>query len=164
MNKCKEFKFILEDLQDIFITTLIVILFHMFLGMQNNDILVSLLSCTNVSAYSHIVSISCALYTENVAKMWIEENRRKNLWTALFFKILVSIFMHLTLIKIVYTFLVETTLFNIGLTIVSILVGQIIERFIQEKISISSNIEEIFKYINIVFILILVISVMIGGI
>ncbi len=164
MNKCKEFKFILEDLQDIFITMLIVILFHMFLGMQNSDILVSLLSCTNVSVYSHIVAISCALYTENVAKMWIEENRRKNLWTALFFKILVSIFMHLTLIKIVYTFLVETTLFNIGLTVVSILVGQIIERFIQEKISISSNIEEIFKYINIVFILILVISVMIGGI
>ena len=164
MNKCKEFKFILEDLQDIFITTLIVILFHMFLGMQNSDILVSLLNCTNVGVYSHIVAISCALYTENVAKMWMEENRRKNLWTALFFKILVSIFMHLTLIKIVYTFLVETTLFNIGLTIVSILVGQIIERFIQEKISISSNIEEIFKYINIVFILILVISVMIGGI
>ena len=138
MNKCREFKFILEDLQDIFITTLIVILFHMFLGMRNNDILVSLFSCTNVSIYSHFI--------------------------ALFFKIVVSNFMHFTIIEIVYSFLIETTLLNIGLTVVSILVGQIIERFIQEKISISSNIEEIFKYINIVFILILVISVMIGGI
>lgn len=164
MNKCREFKFILEDLQDIFITTLIVILFHMFLGMRNNDILVSLFSCTNVSIYSHFIAISCALYTENIAKMWIEEKRRKNLWIALFFKIVVSNFMHFTIIKIVYSFLIETTLLNIGLTVVSILVGQIIERFIQEKISISSNIEEIFKYINIVFILILVISVMIGGI
>ena len=55
-------------------------------------------------------------------------------------------------------------IFIIVLELLSIVVAQVIEYIIQEKITLTSKTEEVFKYLNILLTIILVISVVIGGI
>ena len=164
MKKCKEFIFIFKDIQDIIITVLIGLLLHIFLGIKNGNLLVSIITGFNTSIYSQLIVISCALYVENIAKMWIEEKRKKNLWTALFFKIITANFVLLTLVKIYKITHIETIIFIIVLELLSIVVAQVIEYIIQEKITLTSKTEEVFKYLNILLTIILVVSVVIGGI
>ena len=140
------------------------IIIEIGLSIKNGNLLVAFFYGTNTNIYSHIISVSCALFVENIAKMWIEEKRKKNLWTALFFKIITANFVLLTLVKIYKITHIETIIFIIVLELLSIVVAQVIEYIIQEKITLTSKTEEVFKYLNILLTIILVVSVVIGGI
>ena len=161
MKKCKELIYIITD---IIITWIVAIIIEIGLSIKNGNLLVAFFSGTNINIYSHIISVSCALFVENIAKMWIEEKRKKNLWTALFFKIITANFVLLTLVKIYKITHIERIIFIIVLELLSIVVAQVIEYIIQEKITLTSKTEEVFKYLNILLTIILVISVVIGGI
>ena len=161
MKKCKELIYIITD---IIITWIVAIIIEIGLSIKNGNLLVAFFSGTNINIYSHIISVSCALFVENIAKMWIEEKRKKNLWTALFFKIVTANFILLTLVKIYKIMHIETIIFIIVLELLSIVIAQIIEFLVQEKITLTSKTEEVFKYINILLTIILVVSVVIGGI
>ncbi len=161
MKKCKELIYIITD---IIITWIVAIIIEIGLSIKNGNLLVAFFSGTNINIYSHIISVSCALFVENIAKMWIEEKRKKNLWTALFFKIITANFVLLTLVKIYKITHIETIIFIIVLELLSIVIAQVIEYIIQEKITLTSKTEEVFKYLNILLTIILVISVVIGGI
>ena len=161
MKKCKELIYIITD---IIITWIVAIIIEIGLSIKNGNLLVAFFSGTNINIYSHIISVSCALFVENIAKMWIEEKRKKNLWTALFFKIITANFVLLTLVKIYKITHIETIIFIIVLELLSIVVAQVIEYINQEKITLTSKTEEVFKYLNILLTIILVIRVVIGGI
>ena len=161
MKKCKELIYIITD---IIITWIMAIIIEIGLSIKNGNLLVAFFSGTNINIYSHIISVSCALFVENIAKMWIEEKRKKNLWTALFFKIVTANFILLTLVKIYKIMHIETIIFIIVIELLSIVIAQIIEYLVQEKITLTSKTEEVFKYINILLTIILVVSVVIGGI
>lgn len=161
MKKCKELIYIITD---IIITWIMAIIIEIGLSIKNGNLLVAFFSGTNINIYSHIISVSCALFVENIAKMWIEEKRKKNLWTALFFKIVTANFILLTLVKIYKITHIETIIFIIVIELLSIVIAQIIEYLVQEKITLTSKTEEVFKYINILLTIILVVSVVIGGI
>ena len=161
MKKCKELIYIITD---IIITWIVAIIIEIGLSIKNGNLLVAFFSGTNINIYSHIISVSCALFVENIAKMWIEEKRKKNLWTALFFKIVTANFILLTLVKIYKITHIETIIFIIVLELLSIIIAQVIEYLVQEKITLTSKTEEVFKYINILLTIILVVSVVIGGI
>ena len=161
MKKCKELIYIITD---IIITWIVAIIIEIGLSIKNGNLLVAFFSGTNINTYSHSISVSCALFVENIAKMWIEEKRKKNLWTALFFKIITANFVLLTLVKIYKITHIETIIFIIVLELLSIVVAQVIEYIIQEKITLTSKTEEVFKYLNILLTIILVVSVVIGGI
>ena len=161
MKKCKELIYIITD---IIITWIVAIIIEIGLSIKNGNLLVAFFSGTNINIYSNIISVSCALFVENIAKMWIEEKRKKNLWTALFFKIITANFVLLTLVKIYKITHIERIIFIIVLELLSIVVAQVIEYIIQEKITLTSKTEEVFKYLNILLTIILVISVVIGGI
>lgn len=161
MKKCKELIYIITD---IIITWIVAIIIEIGLSIKNGNLLVAFFSGTNINIYSHIISVSCALFVENIAKMWIEEKRKKNLWTALFFKIITANFVLLTLVKIYKITHIETIIFIIVLELLSIVVAQVIEYIIQEKITLTSKTEEVFKYLNILLTIILVVSIVIGGI
>lgn len=161
MKKCKELIYIITD---IIITWIMAIIIEIGLSIKNGNLLVAFFSGTNINIYSHIISVSCALFVENIAKMWIEEKRKKNLWTALFFKIVTANFILLTLVKIYKITHIETIIFIIVLELLSIVIAQVIEYLVQEKITLTSKTEEVFKYLNILLTIILVISVVIGGI
>ena len=161
MKKCKELIYIITD---IIITWIVAIIIEIALSIKHGNLLVAFFSGTNINIYSHIISVSCALFLENIAKMWIEEKRKKNLWTALFFKIITANFVLLTLVKIYKITHIETIIFIIVLELLSIIIAQVIEYLVQEKITLTSKTEEVFKYLNILLTIILVISVVIGGI
>lgn len=134
------------------------------MGIKNGNLIVSLFDGTNINIYSHIIAVSCALFIENLAKMWIEERRKDNLWTSLFFKVITINFMLLSFIRIYKLINVETIIAIIFLELLSIVIAQIIEYVIQKKITVTSKTEEVFKYLNILIAIILVVSLMIGGI
>lgn len=134
------------------------------MGIKNGNLIVSLFDGTNINIYSHIIAVSCALFIENLAKMWIEERRKDNLWTSLFFKVITINFMLLSFIRIYKVINVETIIAIIFLELLSIVIAQIIEYVIQKKITVTSKTEEVFKYLNILIAIILVVSLMIGGI
>lgn len=134
------------------------------MGIKNGNLIVSLFDGTNINIYSHIIAVSCALFIENLAKMWIEERRKDNLWTSLFFKVITVNFMLLSFIRIYKVINVETIIAIIFLELLSIVIAQIIEYVIQKKITVTSKTEEVFKYLNILIAIILVVSLMIGGI
>ena len=161
MKKCKELIFIAIDVLIIWIITIII---EIGLGIKNGNLIVSLFDGTNINIYSHIIAVSCALFIENLAKMWIEERRKDNLWTSLFFKVITVNFMLLSFIRIYKVINVETIIAIIFLELLSIAIAQIIEYVIQKKITVTSKTEEVFKYLNILIAIILVVSLMIGGI
>lgn len=161
MKKCKELIFIAIDVLIIWIITIII---EIGLGIKNGNLIVSLFDGTNINIYSHIIAVSCALFIENLAKMWIEERRKDNLWTSLFFKVITVNFMLLSCIRIYKVINVETIIAIIILELLSIAIAQIIEYLIQKKITVTSKTEEVFKYLNILIAIILVVSLMIGGI
>lgn len=161
MKKCKELIFIAIDVLIIWIITIII---EIGLGIKNGNLIVSLFDGTNINIYSHIIAVSCALFIENLAKMWIEERRKDNLWTSLFFKVITVNFMLLSFIRIYKVINVETIIAIIFLELLSIVIAQIIEYLIQKKITVTSKTEEVFKYLNILIAIILVVSLMIGGI
>ncbi len=161
MKKCKELIFIAIDVLIIWIITIII---EIGLGIKNGNLIVSLFDGTNINIYSHIIAVSCALFIENLAKMWIEERRKDNLWTSLFFKVITVNFMLLSFIRIYKVINVETIIAIIFLELLSIVIAQIIEYVIQKKITVTSKTEEVFKYLNILIAIILVVSLMIGGI
>lgn len=161
MKKCKELIFIAIDVLIIWIITIII---EIGLGIKNGNLIVSLFDGTNINIYSHIIAVSCALFIENLAKMWIEERRKDNLWTSLFFKVITINFMLLSCIRIYKVINVETIIAIIFLELLSIVIAQIIEYVIQKKITVTSKTEEVFKYLNILIAIILVVSLMIGGI
>ncbi len=161
MKKCKELIFIAID---VLITWIITIIIEIGLGIKNGNLIVSLFDGTNINIYSHIIAVSCALFIENIAKMWIEERRKDNLWTSLFFKVITVNFMLLSCIRIYKVINVETIIAIIILELLSIAIAQIIEYVIQKKITVTSKTEEVFKYLNILIAIILVVSLMIGGI
>ncbi len=161
MKKCKELIFIAIDVLIIWIITIII---EIGLGIKNGNLIVSLFDGTNINIYSHIIAVSCALFIENLAKMWIEERRKDNLWTSLFFKVITINYMLLSFIRIYKLINVETIIAIIFLELLSIVIAQIIEYVIQKKITVTSKTEEVFKYLNILIAIILVVSLMIGGI
>ena len=158
MKKCKELIFIAIDVLIIWIITIII---EIGLGIKNGNLIVSLFDGTNINIYSHIIAVSCALFIENLAKMWIEERRKDNLWTSLFFKVITINFMLLSFIRIYKLINVETIIAIIFLELLSIVIAQIIEYVIQKKITVTSKTEEVFKYLNILIAIILVIILII---
>lgn len=112
--------------------------------------LVAIFSAVNESVWEHLKLAIIPVYIVAIAKMWVQEERKKNLWTALFFKIMIiSVLVPILLYSYKAIFKIEKVLIDIAIFYISIVFAETIEYLIQNKINISAKLEDIFKYLNI---------------
>ena len=86
--------------------------------------------------------------------MWIIEERKCNLWSSLFFKVI-------TIIILIPTFFysyqaitkVESVVIDIIIFYISIICSELIEYSVQNRFKISSKNEDVFKYLNLFMII-----------
>ncbi len=144
MRICKEF-FI-----DVVIISILGTLLHFLYEFSGGNFLVAIFSAVNESVWEHIKIAVIPIYIVAIVKMWIQEERKKNLWTSLFFKVLVTIIL-IPLLFYGYQaiFNVESVIIDIIIFYVSIIFAEIIEYLVQNKMNISAKIEDVFKYLNI---------------
>ena len=90
--------------------------------------------------------------------MAIKEKRDKNLWISLFFKI-ISIIIIIPIFFYSYRAILGIEILYLDLIIlyISIIISEIVENYVKRCLVISSKVEDIYKYINIIVILIFVI-------
>lgn len=151
MRICKELKlFNKEVIIDIIVISIIGTLLHFLYEFSGRNLLVAIFSAVNESVWEHIKIAVIPTYIVALVKMWIIEDRKYNLWTALFFKVITLIILipllfygYQAIIKI------ESVILDIAIFYISIITSEIIEYFIQKKFKVSANLEDVFKYLNI---------------
>lgn len=144
MRICKEF-FI-----DIIVICILGTLLHFAYEFSGGNLFVAMFSAVNESVWEHIKIAVVPIYIVSIAKMWIQEERKNNLWMALFFKALATIIL-IPLLFYGYQaiFKIESVVIDIIIFYVSIIIAEIVEYLVQNKLKISAKVEDIFKYLNI---------------
>ncbi len=156
MRICKELKFFTKDfLVDIVCICIVGTLLHFLYEFSGGNFLVAIFSAVNESIVEHIKIAVISTYIVAITKMWIQEERKYNLWSSLFFKFVTQIFV-LTLLFFSYQKIVkiENVVLDILVFYISIILSEIVEYLIEQKLSISAKLEDFFKYINIFIIII----------
>lgn len=144
MRICKEF-FI-----DIIVISILGTLLHFAYEFSGGNLFVAIFSAVNESVWEHIKIAVVPVYVVAIAKMWIQEDRKSNLWTSLFFKVLtIVILIPLLFYSYQAIFNIESVVIDIIIFYVSIVIAEIIECLIQNKLCISAVVEDIFKYLNL---------------
>lgn len=144
MRICKEF------FLDIIVISILGTLLHFAYEFSGGNLFVAIFSAVNESVWEHIKIAVIPIYIVAIAKMWIQEDRKRNLWTSLFFKALTTIIM-IPLLFYGYQaiFNIESVIIDIVIFYVSIIISEIIECLIQNKLNISAMVEDVFKYLNL---------------
>lgn len=135
---------------DIIIISILGTLLHFAYEFSGGNLFVAIFSAVNESVWEHIKIAVVPVYIVAIAKMWIQEERKNNLWISLFFKALTTIIL-IPLLFYSYQaiFKIESVVIDIIIFYVSIISAEIIELFIQSKLKVSAKLEDIFKYLNI---------------
>jgi hypothetical protein len=151
MRICKELKlFSKEFFIDIIVISIIGTIFHFLYEFSGRNLLVAIFSAVNESVWEHIKIAVIPTYIVAIVKMWIMEERKCNLWTSLFFKVLTLILLIPTLFYgYQLIFKSENLVLDIIIFYISIIISEVIEYIVQNKFSISAKVEDVFKYINI---------------
>lgn len=156
MKICRELKFFAKDfLVDIVCICIIGTLLHFLYEFSGGNLLVAMFSATNESIVEHIKIAVISTYIVAIVKMWIEEKRKYNLWSSLFFKFITQIII-LTILFFSYQNIIqiENRLLDILIFYISIILSEAVECIIEQKLKISAKVEDILKYINIFIIII----------
>lgn len=159
MEECNDLKhFSKENIIDIILICIIGTIFHFAYEFSGRNILVALFSATNESIWEHIKIAVMAIYFVAFVKMVIKEKRDKNLWVSLFFKnisvlIIISIFFYSY--KAILG--IENLFLDLIILYISAVISQIVESYIKKCVNVSAKIEDIYKYLNIIFILFFII-------
>lgn len=159
MRICRELKFFTKDfLVDMICICIVGTLLHFLYEFSGGNLLVAMFSATNESIVEHIKIAVISTYIVAIVKMWIEEKRKYNLWSSLFFKFITQIII-LTILFFSYQKIiqVENRLLDILIFYVSIILSEVVECMIEQKLKISAKVEDILKYINIFIIIIFII-------
>lgn len=155
MRICRELKlFGKEFLIDIVAISIIGTLLHFLYEFSGKNFLVAIFSAVNESVWEHIKIAVIPTYIVALAKMWIIEERKCNLWSSLFFKVI-------TIIILIPTFFysyqaitkIESVVIDIIIFYISIICSELIEYFVQNRFKISSKNEDVFKYLNLFMII-----------
>ena len=92
MRICRELKlFGKEFLIDIVAISIIGTLLHFLYEFSGKNFLVAIFSAVNESVWEHIKIAVIPTYIVALVKMWIIEERKCNLWSSLFFKVITII-------------------------------------------------------------------------
>lgn len=151
MEMYKELKlFGKEFFIDIISISIIGTLLHFLYEFSGGNLFVAIFSAVNESVWEHIKIAVIPTYIVAIAKMWILEDRKYNLWTSLFFKV-VTIIILIPLLFYGYQAIikVESVVIDIIIFYVSIILSEIVEYIVQNKFKMSSKVEDVFKYLNI---------------
>ena len=127
---------------------------HYFYSLSRKNVLVGLIAPVNESVWEHIKIAVIPTYIVALVKMWIIEERKCNLWSSLFFKVI-------TIIILIPTFFysyqaitkIESVVIDIIIFYISIICSELIEYFVQNRFKISSKNEDVFKYLNLFMII-----------
>lgn len=159
MIKNKELNFFSkETLIDITITCIIGIILHFAYEFSGKNILVALFSAVNNSIWNHIKIIIFSIYIVSLVKMYITPKREKNLWTALFFKIITAIIAMLMLYNLyIFLFMVHNLIVDICIFYIAITLASIAQKIILNKVNVSPVVEDVYKYINLALIILTII-------
>ena len=159
MIKNKELNFFSkETLIDITITCIIGIILHFAYEFSGKNILVALFSAVNNSIWNHIKIIIFSIYIVSLVKMYITQKREKNLWTALFFKIITAIIAMLMLYNLyIFLFMVHNLIVDICIFYIAITLASIAQKVILNKVNVSPVVEDVYKYINLALIILTII-------
>lgn len=156
MRICRELKFFTKDfLVDMICICIVGTLLHFLYEFSGGNLLVAMFSATNESIVEHIKIAVISTYIVAIVKMWIEEKRKYNLWSSLFFKFITQIII-LTILFFSYQKIiqVENRILDILIFYVSIILSEVVECMIEQKLKISAKVEDVLKYINIFIIII----------
>lgn len=159
MEECNNFKhFSKESVIDIILICIIGTIFHFAYEFSGRNILVALFSAVNESIWEHIKIACMSIYIVSFIKMAIKEKRDKNLWISLFFKI-ISIIIIIPIFFYSYRSIlgIEVLYLDLIILYISIIISEIVENYVKRCLVISSKVEDIYKYVNIIVILIFVI-------
>ena len=161
MEECNKLKhFSKETVLDIILVCIIGTVFHFAYEFSGRNILVALFSAVNESIWEHIKIACMSIYIVSFIKMAIKEKRDKNLWISLFFKI-ISIIIIIPIFFYSYRAILGIEILYLDLIIlyISIIISEIVENYVKKCLVISSKVEDIYKYVNIIVILIFVIFI-----
>lgn len=151
MGICKELKlFSKEFFIDIIVISIIGTLLHFLYEFSGGNFLVAMFSAVNESVWEHIKIAVIPTYIVAIAKMWILEDRKCNLWSSLFFKV-VSLIVLIPLLFYGYQAIIkiESVIIDIVIFYISIIISEFVEFIVQNKFKVSANAEDVFKYLNI---------------
>ena len=159
MSKCKELiLFSKEFFLDIIVISILGTLLHFLYEFSGGNFLVAIFSAVNESVWEHIKIAVIPIYIVALCKMWILEERKCNLWISLFFKVITVIIVIPVLFygyqAILHT---ENMIIDIAIFYISIIISEFIEWIVQSKFKISAKKEDVYKYLNIVLILLFII-------
>mgnify|MGYP001851802528 CR=1 FL=1 len=154
MKTCKALKLFSKEFWiDIIVVSILGTLLHFLYEFSGGNLLVAIFSAVNESVWEHIKIAVIPTYIVAIFKMWIIEERKCNLWSSLFFKIITLIII-IPLLFYGYKSItnIEILLLDIAIFYISIIISEFVEFFIQNKIKISAKVEDVFKYLNILLI------------
>ena len=156
MSKCKELiLFSKEFFLDIIVISILGTLLHFLYEFSGGNFLVAIFSAVNESVWEHIKIAVIPIYIVALCKMWILEERKCNLWISLFFKVIIVIpVLFYGYQAILHT---ENMIIDIAIFYISIIIAEFIEWIVQSKFKISAKKEDVYKYLNIVLILLFII-------
>lgn len=155
MKICKEF---ILYFKEAIIIILIGTLLHFAYTLSNGNLFIALFSGVNESTWEHIKIAVMAVYIFAFVKMWLEEKREKNLWTALLFKVLTIIVLIPTIYYTYINILGYGLLWvDILIFVISIFIAQIVEVLVKKKLIVSKKIEDKCMYLNLGVILMFII-------
>ena len=159
MSKCKELiLFSKEFFLDIIVISILGTLLHFLYEFSGGNFLVAIFSAVNESVWEHIKIAVIPIYIVALCKMWILEERKCNLWISLFFKVITVIIVIPVLFygyqAILHT---ENMIIDIAIFYISIIIAEFIEWIVQSKFKISAKKEDVYKYLNIIIILLIII-------
>ncbi len=142
---------------DIITISILGTLLHFAYEFSGGNLFVAIFSAVNESVWEHIKIAVVPIYIVAIAKMWIQEERKNNLWVSLFFKAFTTIIL-IPLLFYSYQaiFKIESVVIDIIIFYVSIISAEIVELFIQSKLKVSAKIEDIFKYLNIFLVVVFI--------
>lgn len=160
MKKCKELKlFSKEIIIDIIVSCIIATFIYMLNYTAGGNLVISFLTAVNRNLIEYIKILLITAYIVELAKMWILEERKYNLWSAIFFKIISQIISGILIFLLFNTILgIEYVLIDLVIMYFSIILSEVIQYIIQSKIKVSSNVEDVYKYLNLLVIIVLVCS------
>lgn len=156
MKTCKALKlFSKEFFIDIVVVSILGTLLHFLYEFSGGNLLVAIFSAVNESIWEHIKIAVMPTYIVAIFKMWIIEERKCNLWTSLFAKVLTLIII-IPLLFYSYKAInnTENLIIDIAIFYISIIISEFIEYIIQNKVEVSAKVEDIFKYLNIFLVII----------
>lgn len=153
MDKCRK-NVIKNSIIKIIAISLVGTLLHFAYEFSGGNLFVAIFSAVNESVWEHIKIGVFAIYFVAFFEMAIVEKRERNLWISLLYKVLtlcvIIPFLYYTYKAI---FGVEKMVLDIIIFFIAIIISQIIENIVRCKADVSAKVEDVYKYLNILVII-----------